>query len=166
MSRSTYTLLNCVSLTCCHLLQLQAQRTNRVRPGKVSKIFLTHAHGDHTFGLPGLMCLMGQDRDRDSPPLDIYGPEGLRMWLRIAIRYSISRIVPPYRVHEIMNIPMAPEWRFSRQTNRYYNSLNFGPEGVWRRQGLAGEDPESWISQANRMPLEPSFKFGEIEGGR
>ena len=112
------------------------------------------------------MCLMGQDRDRESPPLEIYGPEGLRMWLRVAIRYSISRIVPPYRVHEIMNIPMAPEWRYSRQSNRYYNTLKFGPEATWRKQGLAGEDPDSWISQAHRMPLEPSAKFGEMEGGR
>ena len=47
---------------------------------------------------------MGQDRDRNAPPLEIYGPEGLRMWLRVAIRYSVSRIVPPYRVNEIMDI--------------------------------------------------------------
>jgi hypothetical protein len=46
---------------------------------------------------------MGTDRDKDDPPIDIYGPEGLRMWLRVAIRYSVSRIVPPYRVHELMD---------------------------------------------------------------
>ena len=109
---------------------------------------------------------MGQDRDRDSPPLDIYGPEGLRMWLRVAIRYSISRIIPPYRVHEIMNIPMAPEWRYARLSQRYYNSLSADPKVGWTNQGLAGEDPESWISQANRMPLQASIKFGEMDGGR
>jgi hypothetical protein len=109
---------------------------------------------------------MGQDRDRDSPPVDIYGPQGLRMWLRIAIRYSVSRIVPPYRVHEIMEIPMAPEWRVSRQAHRYFNGLRSNPADGWNKQGLAGEDPESWISQAKKMPLEPSSKFGEIGGGR
>ena len=180
-----YIFLYCSSLTCCELyfqytskfcfffisLQLQIQRTGSIRPGKISKIFITHAHGDHSFGLPGLLCIMGQDRDRDGPPLEIYGPEGLRMWLRTSIRYSISRIVPPYRVHELMDIPMAPEWRQSR-FNRYLHELDSrssrsrGRPNYWGTQGLAGEDPTSWISRAPMINLDPSPQFGEIEGGR
>ena len=30
--------------------QVQAQRTTLVKPGKVEAIFVTHLHGDHTFG--------------------------------------------------------------------------------------------------------------------
>jgi len=82
---------------CGECTQLQIQKTSTVKPGKITKIFITHSHGDHSFGLPGLLCLMGQDRPKDAPPVEIYGPEGLRMWLRIAIRYSVSRIVPNYR---------------------------------------------------------------------
>ena len=113
---------------------------------------------------------MGQDRDReaDRPPVEIYGPEGLRMWLRIAIRYSISRIVPPYRVHEIMDVPMAPEWEMRPRFRRYFhNEYRVSNKGAqWGTKGLAGEDPISWISQANRMGLEPSPFFSEVEGGR
>jgi len=114
---------------------------------------------------------MGQDRDREnSPPVEIYGPEGLRMWLRVAIRYSVSRIVPPYRVHEIMDVPMAPEWEFSDRAKRFfYRGQRRGTNGDaprWGNQGLSGEDPTSWISQANLMHLEPSPLYGEIEGGR
>jgi ribonuclease Z len=157
------------SLFC--VLQLQVQRTTAIRPSKITKIFLTHAHGDHSFGLPGLLCLMGQDRDREtSPPVEIYGPEGLRMWLRVAVRYSISRIVPNYRVHELKDIPMAPEWEFNRRSNRYfYRGLENkkDPDArKWGYQGLAGEDPQSWISRADMMNLEPSPLYGEIEGGR
>src|SRR4051812_35815274 len=39
-------------------------------------IFLTHFHGDHTLGLPGIintMALYGRTR-----PISLYGPEGLR----------------------------------------------------------------------------------------
>ena len=111
---------------------------------------------------------MGTNRDRDDPPVEIYGPEGLRMWLRVAIRYSVSRIVPPYRVHELREIPMAPEWKYIQAANRYvYKGIKKGQSSLlWGKQGLSGEDPESWISKANMMNLERSEKFGELEGGR
>lgn len=151
--------------------QLQIQRSGTIRAGKVSKIFITHAHGDHSFGLPGLMCFLGQDWDRDGPPLEIYGPEGLRMWIRSSIRYSVSRIVPPYRVHELMDIPIAPEWSTGRYNKgRYFYQL--GQKGKelmktngWTK-GLAGEDESSWISRAPLLNLEASPQYGEISGGR
>lgn len=153
---------------CGESTQLQVQRTGSVKPGKITKIFITHAHGDHSFGLPGLLCIMGQDRDRNSPPVEIYGPEGLRMWLRTAIRYSVSRIVPPYRVHELMDIPMAPEWSQGKYKNgRYfYQPDKRYQNGTWGTQGLAGEDPVSWISRSPMIMLDPSPQFGEIKGGR
>ena len=84
---------------------------------------------------------MGQDRDRNSPPVDIYGPEGLRIWLRTAIRYSVSRIVPPYRVHELMDIPMAPEWTPNTHNKGrfFYQPKRSRQNGPWGTQGLAGK---------------------------
>jgi ribonuclease Z len=154
--------------------QLQIQRTSSVRPSKISKIFLTHSHGDHSFGLPGLLCLMGQDRgDRaTSIPIDIYGPEGIRMWLRVAIRYSVSRIVPNYRVHELKDIPMAPEWDYCRRHGRaFYNGFRDQQDQqqkslTWGIPNNNDQDSSSWTSQYHRMPLEASPLYGEIEGGR
>ena len=42
---------------------------------QVSKIFITHFHGDHFLGIPGLVQTM-QLNDRDTP-LYIYGPKGI-----------------------------------------------------------------------------------------
>ena len=45
-----------------------------LKPRKIAKIFITHLHGDHIFGLPGLIgsrsFLGGEER------LDIFGPTG------------------------------------------------------------------------------------------
>jgi ribonuclease Z len=42
---------------------------------QISKIFITHFHGDHFLGLPGLIQTMQlNDRDR---PLHLYGPRGM-----------------------------------------------------------------------------------------
>lgn len=54
----------------------------KVSPMKISKIFLSHYHGDHILGLPGLLQSMNF-RGRDTK-LTIYGPKGLNK-LREAI---------------------------------------------------------------------------------
>lgn len=47
----------------------------KVSPMKISKIFITHYHGDHILGLPGLLQSMSL-HGRESK-LTIYGPQGL-----------------------------------------------------------------------------------------
>lgn len=47
----------------------------KVSPMKISKIFITHYHGDHILGLPGLLQSMSLN-GRESK-LTIYGPKGL-----------------------------------------------------------------------------------------
>lgn len=61
---------------CGEATQKQMIRTN-VSPMKISKIFISHFHGDHILGLPGLLQSMGL-LGRENK-LTIYGPEGLNI---------------------------------------------------------------------------------------
>lgn len=74
-----------------------------VKPGKVTKIFVTHLHGDHIFGLPGLMCTIGQNIV-ENKKLEIYGPIGLRRFLRTSLELSRSLVTYPYSVNELIPI--------------------------------------------------------------
>ena len=47
----------------------------KISPMKISKIFITHYHGDHILGIPGLLQSMNF-RGRETK-LTIYGPRGL-----------------------------------------------------------------------------------------
>lgn len=82
--------------------QVQLQRSI-VKPGKINKIFITHLHGDHLFGLPGMMCLLqgsatGQPGEE---PLEIFGPVGLARYIRTSLVLSGTELLRPYVVHEI-----------------------------------------------------------------
>ncbi|MDR1820438.1 MAG: ribonuclease Z [Methanobrevibacter sp.] len=55
----------------------------KISPMKITKIFISHLHGDHILGLPGLIESMGF-RGR-TEPLNIYGPPGISN-IEIAIR--------------------------------------------------------------------------------
>jgi ribonuclease BN (tRNA processing enzyme) len=84
--------------------QIQVQKS-WIRPSSIDRIFITHLHGDHSFGIVGLMCLIGQDRPPERGPLEIFGPEGLRNMIRVTLQLSRSRAVPPYRVTELIGVP-------------------------------------------------------------
>ncbi len=58
---------------CGQLIQLSVQRTPSIRAGRISLILVMHCQGDHSFSLLGLLCLMGTDRTREDPPIEIYG---------------------------------------------------------------------------------------------
>ncbi len=58
--------------------QHQMMRSS-VHSGALEAVFITHLHGDHLYGLPGLIATLGLNAR--SSPLTIYGPAGLRAFL-------------------------------------------------------------------------------------
>ncbi|MCI1289987.1 MAG: ribonuclease Z [Lactobacillus sp.] len=72
--------------------QHQILQTN-IRPRKITKIFISHNHGDHIFGLPGL--LSSRSFQGEATPLTIYGPAGLEQFVRSALRVSRAHLSYP-----------------------------------------------------------------------
>ena len=68
-------------------------------PGKLDKIFITHLHGDHLFGLPGLLC--SRSMAGNANPLSIYGPAGIAEFVETTLRLSGSWTDYPLEVIEI-----------------------------------------------------------------
>lgn len=54
------------------------------------------------FGLPGLLCTISAALIEESPPLEIYGPLGLRQFVRVALNLARSQLEYSYVVHELL----------------------------------------------------------------
>uniref|UniRef100_A0A0B6Z9S2 Uncharacterized protein n=1 Tax=Arion vulgaris TaxID=1028688 RepID=A0A0B6Z9S2_9EUPU len=83
--------------------QMQLMKSS-LKPGKVNKIFITHLHGDHLYGLPGLLCTISQNNQREEP-LEIYGPVGLRHYLCTSLAASRSEICFKFIINELQHLP-------------------------------------------------------------
>ncbi|EOC1300165.1 ribonuclease Z [Cronobacter dublinensis] len=83
---------------CGEATQHQMLRAS-ANPGKIEKIFITHLHGDHIFGLPGLLC--SRSMAGCETPLEVYGPQGIKEFIETALRLSGSWASYPLRIHEI-----------------------------------------------------------------
>jgi len=78
--------------------QHQLLRTS-FNPGKLDRIFITHLHGDHLFGLPGLLC--SRSMAGNAQPLTIYGPKGIREFVETSLRLSGSWTDYPLTIEEV-----------------------------------------------------------------
>ncbi|HEX5324945.1 MAG TPA: ribonuclease Z [Capsulimonadaceae bacterium] len=67
---------------------------------KIQRIFITHLHGDHLFGLPGLLSTRSMI-DPASSPITIYGPEGLEKFISSALEVSRARLAYPITIQAI-----------------------------------------------------------------
>lgn len=73
----------------------------KISPMKINRIFLTHYHGDHILGLPGLLQSMNF-RGREKP-LYIYGPKGLNRIMAAIKMLGFQDFDFPVEVVEIEN---------------------------------------------------------------
>lgn len=63
-------------------------RKHKLRFSKITHIFISHLHGDHFYGLIGLIStfsLLGRDKD-----LHVFGPKGIKEIILLQLKYSKS----------------------------------------------------------------------------
>jgi len=65
-------------------------RKYKIGFSKINHIFISHLHGDHFFGLIGLITTFGiLGREKD---LNIHGPKGIKEVINHQLKYSVSRV--------------------------------------------------------------------------
>jgi ribonuclease Z len=70
-----------------------------LRVSQITRIFVTHMHGDHIYGLMGLLASCGMAGNPSR--IDIYGPPNLDGYLKACGRYSQTHFSYPVKVHTV-----------------------------------------------------------------
>lgn len=63
---------------------------SKLKLGKLNRIFITHMHGDHLYGLPGILSSRTYFEGADK--LELYGPPGLRAYVEGVLHYSEAHL--------------------------------------------------------------------------
>lgn len=74
-------------------------RRYKVGFSKINHIFISHLHGDHFFGLIGLIATYGiLNREKD---LHVFGPKGIKKAIELQLDVSQSHVRFPLHFHEL-----------------------------------------------------------------
>ncbi len=93
--------------------QMQFRRAG-LRPGRLRCIFISHFHGDHLFGLPGMLTSLQMAGLRHG--LHLFGPTGLRDYIEFHQKLCSFKLEFDLEIHEIDEAAAIPLW----QTPEYH----------------------------------------------
>ena len=85
-------------IDCGEGTQVQLRKL-KVKFSRIDHIFISHLHGDHFFGLPGLIStfrLLGRKKE-----LNVYGPKGIKEALTLLLKIGDSWTDYPLLFHEL-----------------------------------------------------------------
>src|SRR3972149_2019101 len=91
-----------------------------ISPTKITRIFITHWHGDHILGLPGLfqtLALLNYQKT-----LKVYGPEGTKEFLQI-VQSLIKRYKINLEAYEVSNETIIDEKDFKVEAKEMSHSV-------------------------------------------
>ncbi|MED4269423.1 ribonuclease Z [Geobacillus stearothermophilus] len=96
-----------------------------IRPRRIEHIFITHLHGDHLFGLPGL--LGSRSFQSGETPLTVFGPKGIRAFVETALAVSGTKLRYELNIVEIDEGVIFDDERFSVIAKRLdHGMLSYG----------------------------------------
>ncbi|MDR2040548.1 MAG: ribonuclease Z [Bacteroidales bacterium] len=103
-------------IDCAEGTQIQLRRFH-LKINQLKAIFISHLHGDHVFGLPGLLSslnLLGR-----TEPLDIFGPVQVDEWLTAQSKFFTPLLFP---VHFHVSTGNEPEMVYE---NKHFSVVSF-----------------------------------------
>ncbi len=133
---------------------------SRLSIGKLDTIFITHLHGDHYYGLPGLLST--KKLDTAFRPLNIYGPKGIKKFLECALDISPEHLGYILKIIEFEDEETFVFDKFSLKVLALEHSIESFAFYI-KENDISNKLNEKKL---RAIGLEPSPLYGELQRGR
>jgi len=144
---------------CGEATQHQILHTN-IKPRRVEKVFITHLHGDHLYGLPGFLA--SRSFQGGETPLTVYGPKGIAEYIAVSLKVSQTYLKYELKIVEIEDGIILDEDKFTVEAKMLeHGVVSFGYRIVEKNKpGVLQTDKLAEIG------VKPGPIFKEIKAGR
>ncbi|MGK7934939.1 MAG: ribonuclease Z [Xenococcaceae cyanobacterium] len=133
---------------------------SEIKTSQIKRIFVTHMHGDHTFGLMGLIASCGLAGN--SQETHIYGPPGLSEYLQACAKHSYLNFGSRLQLHTVQPGVVYEDREFTVSCNLLKHRV---PAYGYR---IAEKDrPGRFdIEKAKALGIPPGPIYGELKKGK
>ena len=138
--------------------QHQIMRSD-LKISQLTRIFITHMHGDHVYGLMGLLATCGLAGNPSR--IDIYGPPKLDEYLRACSRYSQTHLSYPIQVHTVQPGVIYEDEEFTVSCGLLEHRITDFGYRVAEKDRSGRFD----IEKAKALSIPPGRVYGQLKRG-
>ena len=136
-----------------------------IKSSQIRKIFITHMHGDHIYGLPGLLATLGLSGN--SKGIDIYGPSNLKNFISSALKNSYCKISFPLKFFEVENYAQTNTNLFEDKSMEVKcASLNHRLPAYAYRVNEKDKPGEFNLDKAKKLNIPAGPIYGKLHSGQ
>jgi len=144
--------------------QHQIMKSN-IKSSQIKKIFITHMHGDHVYGLPGLLATLGLSGN--STGIEIYGPSELQGFINSALKSSFCKLSFPLRFVEVENYALQNKILFENNKIKVNCACLKHKIPAYGYRVSEKEKPGVFdIKKAESMKIAPGPIYSELKQGK
>lgn len=138
--------------------QQQLLKTS-LKLSRLMKLFITHLHGDHVFGIPGL--LSSRSSLGCTEALDIYGPPGLREYVETNLRITETHLGYPLNIVEIAEGIIFEDDSMTIETAKLDHRIDSYGYRIAECERM-GALNAAWLAE---MGVPPGPVYGQLKAG-
>ncbi|MHA6251036.1 ribonuclease Z [Oceanobacillus sp. CAU 1775] len=128
-----------------------------IKPRKINKIFITHLHGDHIYGLPGFLSSRSFQGGNDL--LTVYGPKGIKKFIETTLSISKTHLNYSIEIVEIEDGFKIIEDNFTI----YVKLLDHGIPSFGYRIEEKNTPGELLVHKLKALGIEPGPIYGQLK---